>query len=316
MREGEAPAYYNAMEAAAVADLASGVLQQAGSRVAANDLGVIATYRKQARVVCRNRPLLMQVVPQFCTAVRCMRAMDTAKQVQPGVPQVPGCGMCCSGMQRLSGVGLLRPLFRASFQGSGCSCAQVQKIRLLLRERGLGAVRVGTVDDYQGQEERIILISTARPAPFSYPSAALTTGRLHCATGCQIGSVRGCCANRYIKVWFLVWCIVWHAFLDSLKLLKSLTSSHSHSIFDRRPPAAHILLLPCTGAVAAGVSAKGASARQQRRRGGRTPRLLAEPQALQRGHHARQGAAGALLRCAGGARHMPGACRGVAALRC
>ena len=40
----------------------------------------------------------------------------------------------------------------------------MQKIRLLLRERGLGAVRVGTVDDYQGQEERIILISTARPA--------------------------------------------------------------------------------------------------------------------------------------------------------
>jgi hypothetical protein len=26
---------------------------------------------------------------------------------------------------------------------------QVQKIRLLLRQRGLGAVRVGTVDDYQ-----------------------------------------------------------------------------------------------------------------------------------------------------------------------
>ena len=51
VREGEAPAYYNAMEAAAVADLASGVLQQAGSRVAANDLGVIATYRKQARIV-------------------------------------------------------------------------------------------------------------------------------------------------------------------------------------------------------------------------------------------------------------------------
>ena len=40
---------------------------------------------------------------------------------------------------------------------------QVQKIRLLLRERGLGAVRVGTVDDYQGQEERFILISTACP---------------------------------------------------------------------------------------------------------------------------------------------------------
>ena len=52
MREGEAPAYYNAMEAATVADLVSGVLQQAGSTVAANDLGVMATYRKQARAIC------------------------------------------------------------------------------------------------------------------------------------------------------------------------------------------------------------------------------------------------------------------------
>ena len=37
---------------------------------------------------------------------------------------------------------------------------QAQKIRQLLRDRGLGSVRVGTVDDYQGQEERIIFIST------------------------------------------------------------------------------------------------------------------------------------------------------------
>lgn len=40
---------------------------------------------------------------------------------------------------------------------------QAQKVRQLLRERGLGSVRVGTVDDYQGQEERIIFISTVRP---------------------------------------------------------------------------------------------------------------------------------------------------------
>ena len=42
---------------------------------------------------------------------------------------------------------------------------QAQKVRQLLRERGLGSVRVGTVDDYQGQEERIIFISTVRPYP-------------------------------------------------------------------------------------------------------------------------------------------------------
>ena len=42
----------------------------------------------------------------------------------------------------------------------------MKKLRLLLRERQLGAVRVGTVDDFQGQEARIIFISTvlSRPA--------------------------------------------------------------------------------------------------------------------------------------------------------
>ena len=37
---------------------------------------------------------------------------------------------------------------------------QVIKIRYLLRSRGLGAIRVGTVDDYQGQQERVVVIST------------------------------------------------------------------------------------------------------------------------------------------------------------
>ena len=43
--------------------------------------------------------------------------------------------------------------------------AQVLRLRLLLRGRGLGAVRVGTVDDYQGQEERVIFISTVVSRP-------------------------------------------------------------------------------------------------------------------------------------------------------
>ncbi|KNC87454.1 hypothetical protein SARC_00436 [Sphaeroforma arctica JP610] len=37
---------------------------------------------------------------------------------------------------------------------------QVYNIRTLLRAHGLGAIRVGTVQDYQGQEEKIIFIST------------------------------------------------------------------------------------------------------------------------------------------------------------
>tara|TARA_B110000240_G_scaffold195086_1_gene243930 strand:- start:2840 stop:4555 length:1716 start_codon:yes stop_codon:yes gene_type:complete len=38
--------------------------------------------------------------------------------------------------------------------------AQVVRLRTLLRARGLCDIRVGTVDDYQGQEERVMFIST------------------------------------------------------------------------------------------------------------------------------------------------------------
>ena len=48
---------------------------------------------------------------------------------------------------------------------------QVQKIRLLLRSKGLGSVRVGTVDDLQGQEERIIFISTVLSRPETLPAS-------------------------------------------------------------------------------------------------------------------------------------------------
>ena len=42
---------------------------------------------------------------------------------------------------------------------------QVVLIRIALRARSLGAIRVGTVDDFQGQEEKIIFISTVVTRP-------------------------------------------------------------------------------------------------------------------------------------------------------
>ena len=48
---------------------------------------------------------------------------------------------------------------------------QVQKIRQLLRERSLAAVNVGTVDDFQGQEARIVFISAVLTRLESLPQA-------------------------------------------------------------------------------------------------------------------------------------------------
>lgn len=47
--------------------------------------------------------------------------------------------------------------------------AQVLAVRTLLRGRGLGGVSVGTVDDFQGQEARIVFISTVLSRPESLP---------------------------------------------------------------------------------------------------------------------------------------------------
>ena len=79
-RDADAPSWYNALEAAAVADVVAGLLSHG---LQMHDIGVIATFRRQ-----------------------------------------------------------------------------VIKIRHLLRSQGLGAIRVGTVDDYQGQQERVMVIST------------------------------------------------------------------------------------------------------------------------------------------------------------
>ena len=79
-RDADAPSWYNALEAAAVADVVIGLLSHG---LQMHDIGVIATFRRQ-----------------------------------------------------------------------------VIKIRHLLRSAGLGAIRVGTVDDYQGQQERVMVIST------------------------------------------------------------------------------------------------------------------------------------------------------------
>ena len=53
VREGEAPSYFNAVEATVLVELIEGLLastQKAGGQgVKASDLGVMATYRKQVR---------------------------------------------------------------------------------------------------------------------------------------------------------------------------------------------------------------------------------------------------------------------------
>ena len=57
VREGEAPSYFNAVEATVLVELIEGLLastQKGGARsVRPDDLGVMATYRKQVRCCCR-----------------------------------------------------------------------------------------------------------------------------------------------------------------------------------------------------------------------------------------------------------------------
>ena len=81
----------------------------------------------------------------------------------------------CSGAARVQDVGVMA-LFRR----------QVQLIRQLLRRRDLGAVRVGTVDDYQGQESSVVVLSTVLSRPESLREASAGG---ECASG-AFGSAR------------------------------------------------------------------------------------------------------------------------------
>ena len=80
-------------------------------------------------------------------------------------------------------------------------------MRALLRERGLGSVRVGTVDDYQGQEERIIFISTvsflnpASPMCYHMPCRVLID-----SLQCQKVQVASVSTIRLLHPWSCISC--------------------------------------------------------------------------------------------------------------
>ena len=87
------------------------------------------------------------------------------------------------------------------------------KLRKLLRSRGLGAVRVGGVQDYQGQEEKIIFISTvvSRLRPFDGSVDPLGGGEVRAIASpvCRspILSVCLCCACLCVCVSACLVCV-------------------------------------------------------------------------------------------------------------
>jgi hypothetical protein len=83
----------------------------------------------------------------------------------------------------------------AAAAAAAAAALQVQKIRLLLRQRGLGAVRVGTVDDYQVRQRctqkdsevitvykwilMLLLLTKPLPEASSSPSTAALSYQCH-----------------------------------------------------------------------------------------------------------------------------------------
>jgi AAA domain len=87
MREGEAPSYFNPVEASVLVGLVAGLLQQharSGVGVRVGDIGVIATYRKQvarianiAKLKCCSIGYLLVVQIPTWAAVAVLKQMQT-----------------------------------------------------------------------------------------------------------------------------------------------------------------------------------------------------------------------------------------------
>lgn len=81
VREGEAPSYFNAVEATVLVELVQGLLAstpKAGGRgVEPDDLGVMATYRKQVRIHALHFAETMSIQPGVVRSHAC---------AQPKVP--------------------------------------------------------------------------------------------------------------------------------------------------------------------------------------------------------------------------------------
>jgi len=157
-------------------------------------LELLSAIRYEGTLVARADPALvnkfdlLDVLPNkgfpiVFVGVRGQQQMDLSNDNQHCLSRPDAAHSFHNPEEALAVVSLIRRLLgggmgmRVISDDIGVVCGfrrQVQKIRGLLRREGFGSVRVGTVEDYQGQQERILIISTT----LSDPSQAATLQEL------------------------------------------------------------------------------------------------------------------------------------------
>ena len=93
MRDGEAPSYYNPVEASTLVRLVQALLSYSGAGVSVQDIGVIATYRNQARPLLHMSAMQSRVHvlawPSCCQAALsqvgrgCLMASNSGRPAGP-----------------------------------------------------------------------------------------------------------------------------------------------------------------------------------------------------------------------------------------
>ena len=91
-REGEAPSWYNAVEAGVVVDLVSSLLKQGlanGAGVRPADVGVIATFRRQVGSSVGHKHAVGKVLELLMLPLcRCVPQPLTRVSILPVMPQL------------------------------------------------------------------------------------------------------------------------------------------------------------------------------------------------------------------------------------
>lgn len=162
MREGSNPSWFNPMEAVQVMFYCCQLAKSLYKPVAAADIGIITPYKKQ---VVWSLSLSERVTLTPLTCLEKYQIFSCAASLNGFFSLVHIRSVGLKHLGRLQSRCMNSPIAILRKLSLSLPALQVETIRTLLHRVGLADIKVGSVEQFQGQESLVVILSTVRSSP-------------------------------------------------------------------------------------------------------------------------------------------------------